>query len=309
MAGKADAPLDDMMMAMDVVDTLRHDEELVERELNSGERDARMIERLRQVYAAQGIEVPDRILQEGVESLKQDRFTYTAPKKGLPLLLAYAYVTRMVWSKWLGAAVVIVILATSAWEFGVVQPRERAAIALKQELDQTIPAEIAGLKIQIADLTAEPDALSAADRIAEAGLTAAGNGNAEAARRSVSDLQALESDLAASYEVRIVSRPGTPTGVTRIPEVNPNAQNYYLVVEAVGPDGKVIPRRIVSEENSRGREVTIWGQRVPKATYDEVRADKLEDGIVQDMVIGKKERGKLAIDWSMPVEQGAITQW
>ncbi|MTI45220.1 hypothetical protein JM93_01397 [Roseibium hamelinense] len=309
MAEKADAPLDDLMMAMDVVDTLRHDEALVEKELGVEDRDARMIERLRQVYAAQGIDVPDHILKQGVEGLKEDRFTYTPPKKGISILLAKAYVTRMAWSKWLGAALVAVIVAVGAWEFLVVQPRERAAIALQQELQETIPAEISALKTRIADLTALPEALSQADRLADNGLTFASAGNAESARKALSDLRALAANLAAVFEVRIVSRPGTPTGVTRIPEVNPNAQNYYIVVEAVAPDGSVVPRKIVSEENAEAREVTIWGQRVPQGTFESVRRDKEEDGIVQDAVLGEKARGDLEIDWSMPVEEGAITQW
>jgi Family of unknown function (DUF6384) len=61
--------LDDLMLAMDVVDTLRHDQRLVERELSAASSDDAMIERLREVYKGQGIEVSDRILEEGVKAL------------------------------------------------------------------------------------------------------------------------------------------------------------------------------------------------------------------------------------------------
>ena len=110
MASKSDAPLDDLMMAMDVVDTLRHEEGQVARELKTDERDAAMVERLRQVYASQGIDVPDHILKAGVEDLKRDRFVYSPPSAGFQRTLAMIYISRSTWSKWLAAVVAVVIV-------------------------------------------------------------------------------------------------------------------------------------------------------------------------------------------------------
>ncbi|MHA1559386.1 MAG: DUF6384 family protein, partial [Alphaproteobacteria bacterium] len=86
------APLDDVMMAMDVVDTLRHGEKLVERELSGEERRQRLIERLRGVYESQGIAVTDRILAEGVDALEQERFVYKPKQGGFAFALARLYV-------------------------------------------------------------------------------------------------------------------------------------------------------------------------------------------------------------------------
>ncbi|MEO0980935.1 MAG: DUF6384 family protein, partial [Pseudomonadota bacterium] len=93
-ADKSDAPLDDLMMVMDVVDTLRHEESQVARELKADDRDAAMVDRLRQVYASQGIEVPDHILKAGVEDLKRDRFVYSPPKTVFQRTLAMVYLSR-----------------------------------------------------------------------------------------------------------------------------------------------------------------------------------------------------------------------
>jgi hypothetical protein len=309
MADKADAPLDDLMMAMDVVDTLRHDEQLVAKELGADDRDERMIARLREVYASQGIEVPDHILQAGVEGLKEDRFVYAPPSAGAMRLLARVYVTRMTWSKWLGGLVVACVILVVGWQFLVVAPRERAAAALQVELTQEIPDTLNSLSHRIAGLNPEKSALDEAQRLADAGRTAAEDKNIEAARQAVADLHTLASELAAVYDVRIVSRPGTPTGVTRIPDANPNAKNYYLVVEAIGPDGKVVERTVKSEEDGKEKSVTIWAQRVPQSTFEKVRKDKQRDGIVQDSLLGTKVRGKLGIDWKASVETGAITTW
>ena len=74
--------LDDVMIAMDVVDTLRHRQDLVRRELNEEGRESELIARLRQIYRDQGIEVPDEVLAEGVKALKDSRFVYTSPPPG-----------------------------------------------------------------------------------------------------------------------------------------------------------------------------------------------------------------------------------
>jgi hypothetical protein len=91
--------LDEVMLAMDVVDTLRRRERLVKRELDAEGREEDLKERLRKIYHAQGIEVPDHILEEGVAALKEDRFVYKPPLEGLGIKLARLYVARGRWGK------------------------------------------------------------------------------------------------------------------------------------------------------------------------------------------------------------------
>src|SRR5690606_24133074 len=93
----AKAPLDDVMLAMDVVDTLRHQQDLVVRELADDQRETQLLEKLRQIYHQQGIEVSDAILKEGVAALAESRFVYTPPKPGLGVTLARLYVGRRRW--------------------------------------------------------------------------------------------------------------------------------------------------------------------------------------------------------------------
>ena len=88
------ATLDELMLAMDVVDTLRHREILVERELNEEAREQQLIDRLRALYKSQGIEVPDSIIAEGVKALKEDRFVYTPPGPSFARTLATFWVRR-----------------------------------------------------------------------------------------------------------------------------------------------------------------------------------------------------------------------
>ena len=86
--------LDDVMIAMDVVDTLRHREDLVRRELNEEGRESELIARLRQIYHDQGIEVPDHVLADGVKALKDSRFVYTPPPAGWKRTLLTLWVKR-----------------------------------------------------------------------------------------------------------------------------------------------------------------------------------------------------------------------
>ena len=122
-AGLARQPLDDVMLAMDVVDTLRHRRQLVDHELASDDRDQQLIERLRKIYTAQGIEVSDRALQEGVAALKEDRFVYKPPKAGLARSLAQLYVRRDGWGKWLLGGLAAVVIGAAAYYFTVLAPR------------------------------------------------------------------------------------------------------------------------------------------------------------------------------------------
>ena len=58
-------PLDDIMLAMDVVDTLRRRERLVSRELDELGREEDLKARLKRIYAQQGIDVPDHVIEQG----------------------------------------------------------------------------------------------------------------------------------------------------------------------------------------------------------------------------------------------------
>ena len=91
---KSPPQIDDLMLAMDVVDTLRHNQDLVLRELDEPRREAELIDRLREIYRGQGIAVPDSVLHEGVRALKESRFLYTPPAPGWRTTLAHWWVRR-----------------------------------------------------------------------------------------------------------------------------------------------------------------------------------------------------------------------
>ena len=112
------------------------------------------------------------------------------------------------------------------------------------------------------------------------------------------------------YELHIVSRPGELSGLPpRISDANPSVQNLYLLVEAVAPNGAKLTLPIKSEETQRTKRVDQWGLRVDEATYNRVRADKQDDGIIQNDLVGRKRRGVLEREYTIQTTGGAITEW
>ena len=134
-------------------------------------------------------------------------------------------------------------------------------------------------------------------------------GDAEGARKASADMTALLGDLRAEFMLRIVNRPGEASGVWREPMINKQARNDYLIVEAIAPDGRVLPRSILNEETGVTSTVDKWGVRVSNDVFEKVLADKRDNGIIERNIVGQKKRGYLDVDYVMPVLGGTITKW
>jgi len=413
--------LDDVMLAMDVVDTLRHREHLVERELHAEDRDDKLLQRLREIYASQGMEVPDHVLKEGVTALREERFVYKQPEESLAVKLARKYIERGKWFKRLSAAVTALLVSWGGYTFMVSAPAERelqqqtvalnssirssdeqletlekraqrlqtqltdvirgvpdalqdtalakqtamqqslgkvdAMIAAARELSQPadvdasnfeqragpagsrlqqqqqqnlqieqelatversldqvaslgqLPSELAAVRDAALKTSREETASDQARQLYDLGLSALGAGDIEQAMASAEELKALRARLDESYTLRIVSRPGEKSGLWRVPERNPDARNYYIIVEAIGPGGSVLAQGITSEEDGSTRTVDAWGMRVDKQVYNRIAADKQDDGIIQNSHFGEKRRGYLEDEYSLETLGGAITRW
>ena len=194
----ASARLDDVMLAMDVVDTLRHQDVLVARELDETRREAELIERLRQIYRGQGIEVPDRVLAEGVRALKESRFVYTPPRPGLATTLARLWVARERYGKALAALLLALGLGWGTYYFGFVRPAQ-------VEIGQTLPRALSQAH-EAALAEARTDAArERADRLAADGRAALDRRDTAAARQAIAALETLRAELPREYTLRIVS--------------------------------------------------------------------------------------------------------
>jgi hypothetical protein len=408
--------LDEVMLAMDVVDTLRHEQQVVERELAADERDQVLIEKVKRLYTAQGLEVSDEIIAAGVKALQENRFAYQPPPRG-SAWLAHLYVLRNRLAKWAAILAAGLLGLFIYYQFAFVAPEERQRqktaksfnTTVSQQQDQLSVAKqrLAGLKqavarmeksgaasevaaknllseagqqltgaetkIQALDelplppnltadhlgrdgevikhrlelrtrllkgLTGQLDKAEAAvnglgglaglrdklasqrqsllqesreeaartqtEKLSSDALAALNRGDLARARQGSAVLQQLYDNLILEYGIRVVSRPDMPSGLRRTLPNRPGVRNYYVVVEAVTPQGKSLTVPITSEENGKTYNVPRWGVRVDESVYEQIRRDKLDDGIIQNNQFGVKERGYLTPRYLMPTTGGAI---
>ena len=303
------APLDEVMLAMDVVDTLRHRQDLVERELSGEAREKQLLDKLRDIYQHQGIEVSDEVLRAGVKALAESRFAYAPPKPSLATSLARLYVSRKKWGP-AGLAIALVLVVGLGGYFLAWQPFQAAQVEQARiELTEGLPRQMDALYQTIFEETKIQQAVTEADALRQRGKAAATEGNRPAAEKAVADLTALRDRLRAEYTLRIVNREGERSAFWRVPDINPNATNYYLIVQAIDPTGRPLTLPVTNEETGTTENVDTWGIRVPESTYRQVEADKRDDGIIERSTLGLKEFGFLDLDYVMPVLSGAVTKW
>jgi Family of unknown function (DUF6384) len=303
------ATLDDIMIAMDVVDTMRHREDLVARELNETGREAELIARLKEIYREQGIDVPDQVLAEGVKALKESRFTYTPPPAGWKRSLLTAWATRRRWGKVAAVALTALLGSCGVHYWNVTRPANLVEAQARIEVTQTLPNAIRQAHGDILKAATDPAVRQKADPLLSDGERAIRDKDRAAMTGARASLQALLDEVTRDYTLTIVSRPGETSGVWRRPPKAGQARNYYLVVEALGADGRPQRLPIRNEETGQIETVEKFGVRVPQAVFDSVGVDKRDDGIIQRNKFGHKRRGTLNVDYAMPYEGGMITRW
>jgi hypothetical protein len=299
------AKLDEVMLAMDVVDTLRHRERLVEKELNEDLREEDLVERLKALYQGQGIEVTDAVIRQGVKALKEQRFVYTPPPPSFGRTLATAWVNRATTGKWLLGTVAAVGIAFGGYQVLVAGP-ERARIA---DITTAAPQRMAAAHAAaLAEAQVDP-----ARQRANALLAA---GQAAIARRSSEEIQEVErqfteltATLRQEFTLRIAGRPEDETGVARQNARFPQGRGFYIIVDAVDARNQAVRIPVRNEETNQTETVARFGVRVPDQTWNAVRADKQRNGIVQNNRLGEKRRGHLDIEYRIPVLEGRITRW
>ncbi len=237
--------LTDVMVAMDVVDTLRHRSNIIKRELNTQEQDTKLIERLKSIYTSQGLEVSDDVLKDGVTALREDRFKYKEPKNSFSAKIAKAYVTRGTWGKYILYALIAFIALLLIYNIFIKQP-------------------------------------------------------------TADEVQTIQNEQ--SYKLRIYSEHGERSGIWRIPDSNPNAKNYYIIVEPINALGKTQDIYVINEETNESEKTDKFAVRVSEELFNSIGADKKDDGIIQNNILGEKKSQEdiIYIDGTLG---GIITKW
>ena len=262
--------LDDVMIAMDVVDTLRHREDLVRRELNEEDRESELIERLRQIYRDQGIEVSDHVLADGVKALEDSRFVYTPPAPGWKRTLFTLWVKRETHGKRVGIALAVLIAVWGGYYVLVSRPAGLSQEQARIEITETLPKALRQAHADVMAVANDDAAKQKAAALLADGERAIRSGDRAAMTKVSAELYALRDELTREYTLTIVSRPGESTGVWRRPPHGNQARNYYLIVEPLAPDGRKLSIPVRNEETGAVETVSKFGVRVPEATFETV---------------------------------------
>jgi Family of unknown function (DUF6384) len=172
-----------------------------------------------------------------------------------------------------------------------------------------LPERVTAAYQSVVELATSNAAVSQAEQFYQTAISALRNGDEAGAQTAFESLRDLYDTLQQAYTLQIVSRPGEMSGVWRIPETNPDARNYYIIVEAVAPDGRTLKVPVVNEETGRTERVSKWGLRVDEDVFRRIAADKQDDGIIQKREFGVKRTGQLQPEYRIATTGAAITQW
>lgn len=298
---QSEAPLEDIMVAMDVVDTLRHQQGIAERELDSGGRRERLLSRLREMYTAQGIEVPDHVLKEGIEALEQERFEYKRPEPSWRTKLARIWITRGRWGKPVGFLAVVGSLFSGFYVVNDVLPEREMRAAIPKQLETSMQT--------IEQIAKNSDVIAQAKEQAALAQRAIDSEDFDEAKGVLSNMQSVVESLESEYTIRVVSRANENSGIWRVPPNNPRGRNYYLIVEAIDKRNKVVAVDVLNQENNKRERKKAWGLRVNETTFQKISADKRDDGIIQNNRVGQKALGYLTPTFNIGTTGATITEW
>lgn len=131
-----------------------------------------------------------------------------------------------------------------------------------------------------------------------------------AATEAMTSLRSITDAINTSYTMKIVNEDGVKSGLWRHPNNNPNARNYYVVVDALDAAGNPVKVKVVNEETGKSETVSRFAVRVSEAEYEKVKADKMDNGLIENSLVGTKRAGVIKPDFNIDTAGGGIiTNW
>lgn len=106
----------------------------------------------------------------------------------------------------------------------------------------------------------------------------------------------------------IVDNPNYKSGVERTHN-NTNGKSWYLIVTPTSANGKPTSLWVTSIETGETKKVQMFGQQVTQSAYNEVKADKMQDGHIDNNQLCNKPISRLTFDCPISVKSGRILEW
>jgi len=125
----------DLIVAADIVDTIRNDERLIDHELGSEDRRKALKARLKDMYKAQGMEVSDAVIEEAVQRKDADRFVFKPMDGGVSRFLWTSYVRRNKYALRLSVTVGVIIFGLAGFSAAKYQFVDKPALEEARNLE------------------------------------------------------------------------------------------------------------------------------------------------------------------------------
>ena len=297
--------LQDVMRAMDTIDELRHANRLVERAMQAGDRKSQLIDRLRDIYAEQGVDVSDTVIEQGVAALDAQRFTYRRSGGSWQRLIARIYIQR---SRWWKPLTLAMLAAVALWWTAGLQrqlPMRTAPSMLGVELrKQYVQA------VSAADWAADGmQYMNRIDALNHEGKTALDRGDHQGASQALQKLERLNDHVNATYRLQIVLEPDQPFVVTRPGPALGVPPAYYLLVEPVNNLGWPVEVDVFSQDTGQRERVMRYGQQISAELAQRLEAEFAANGRPASRTVGHKQSGAFAPRFDIDVQRRVITQW
>ena len=326
-----------MLRVMDVATELRKQRETLEKEFAVDETKAMLRERLLAATSITGERVSETEVDTAITQYFDTLYTYREPPASFNKTLAHLYVRRGQLSVSLVvvlalAGVVGYMLHTSAGMFSHAVRSSRQAVQqatsvndLKDRLHANTKAQVSELETSVREMFDQIRAIARDTAIPQEIERWLGELDVAKQQHDVKSLTEIRQrtttlldQLNEAYEVHIVSGPNEKSGIDRYFEdvQGKRVSGYYVIVEVRDPAGQLLTRPIRNVETGQLERATRWAERVPQEVYDRIKADKKNDGILNETLFAVKQRGhqneeiKLVGPDKQPLSRlGQITKW
>jgi len=309
----AEVRLRDQMGAMALIDEMRHKQMIVQEHLDLPKRREEVARRIREYYRSQNIEVNDELVEKGVRSYFEKRLTYEAPPSSeLSGLLARIYITRSSWKKPVAVGLAALTLLAGG-SYIAQQARETAAMqaaAQDAAVIENLAAQIREIDERFKSMNLAPAEQEQVGAIVAKANAAVQERDITRAKESFAALKATLAYAETPLTFNVVDRAGVKSGVERSYSAS-GGKSWFLITEAIDPSGNSVPMTVMSVESGTIKQATLFGVRVSKDVYESVKADKMEDGHVDNRMLGEKPANSLTPQFTraFSAQPDMILEW
>lgn len=293
----------EMLRIMDVATALRQDRELVDEQLNLDARKSRLRDRMIAAANVTGEEVTPAEVDSAIGRYYGGLHSFHEPKLGFSVTLAHLWVRRHEILKWGGAALGSIVLI---WWLFLSASGPLTLTGRTHRKVERLAADLSRRHEAIRAVAQDPAVVQQLSRLAAETHTYRKQDDLTQLEATRSTLADLEAKLREEYTVTVVAGADRKSGIDRYftDREGKRIAGYFLIVEAKRPDGSLIRRHVRDSETRRSKDVTIWGERVPKEVYDRIAADKRKNGSVTETTFAVKRRGFAEEEIKMPGPDG-----